>query len=166
MINFSQLDQFPLPPSSPLIPSTFSLSFREVQAFLIYETAMGYRVAARLGTSSLIKTGQGNQSGARTTKKEQARARACSLCQQSHKKTNPHNCSTCAEGPSQPHASSLVSSSVSMSTHEARSVGYGFSHNVFVFLVPLITPLPLPGLPEAHLTFGCGYLHLFLSVSG
>lgn len=40
--------------------------------------------------------------------RQRSRRQFCSLCQESEKTTKPHNCNTCAEGPYQSHASSLV----------------------------------------------------------
>lgn len=95
---------------------------------------------------------------------KRVRGRPHSLCQESHKKTKPHNCNTCSEGPDQSHEGSLVGGSVFMCSHEARSVvpfmflhgsvGLSGSHN-------RSSPHSV-GFPEVHLMFGCGSLHQLL----
>ena len=95
---------------------------------------------------------------------KRVRGRPHSLFQESHKKTKPHNCNTCSEGPDQSHKGSLVGGSVSLCSHEPRSVvpfmflhgsvGLSDSHN-------RSSPYSV-GFPEVHLMFGCGSLHQLL----
>lgn len=114
------IKNFPSPPQfhslAPLLPvlphpspppiHSLSLLFRKVQAFLLYPSAMGYQVPARLGTSSplrLHKETQQEKKVPRTGNRAKTKP-SLSQCQESHKKIKTHNCNTCAEDTGQSHA--------------------------------------------------------------
>jgi len=89
----------------------------------------------------------------------------CSCCYEFHVKTKVH---ICVEGLGQSHAYSLVGGSVSLDPYGARLVDcVGFFNGVLEpsgFYNP--SSHSSTEFCKLHLMFGCGSLHLFLSVVG
>ena len=152
----------------PWILSLF-IPFRKVQPSYVYQPAVVYQVEARLGNSFLLKLDKAVQQEERVPRASNiVRDDTRSLFQECHKKTKPHKCNTCAEGPSESHASSLVDGSVSVGSISPGQLTLTvFSHGV-------LTPTSFHNLstssptrfPELYLMFGYGSLHQILSVAG